>query len=76
MMFVGENQGTRRKTCPSATLSTTNTTWTDQGANPGLGCEKPATNRLSYGTTLVEEIPANWKAWEDHVQADEMGGRR
>jgi hypothetical protein len=30
---------TLRKTCPSATLSTTNLTWTDPGANPGLGGE-------------------------------------
>jgi hypothetical protein len=31
-----ENLRTRRKTCPSATLSTTNPTWIDMGANPGL----------------------------------------
>jgi hypothetical protein len=29
----------RRKTCPSATLSTTNPTWTDPGSNPGLRSE-------------------------------------
>jgi hypothetical protein len=33
------------KTCPSATLSTTNPTWPDPGHRGG----KPATNRLSYG---------------------------
>jgi hypothetical protein len=27
----GENRRTRGKTCPSATLSTTNPTWTDPG---------------------------------------------
>jgi hypothetical protein len=37
------------KTCPSATLSTTNLTWPDQGSNPGDRGWKPATNRLSYG---------------------------
>jgi hypothetical protein len=37
------------KTCPSATLSTTNTTWTDQDMNPGLCGEKPATDHLSCG---------------------------
>jgi hypothetical protein len=42
---------TRRKTCPSATLSTTNFTWTDPGSNPGLCGERPATNRLSHGTS-------------------------
>jgi hypothetical protein len=44
---------TRRKTCPSATLSTTNPTWTDPGSNPGLRSGRPATNRLSHGTALV-----------------------
>jgi hypothetical protein len=38
------------KTCPSATLSTTNPTWPDLGSNPGHHGGKPATNRLSYGT--------------------------
>jgi hypothetical protein len=37
------------KTCPSATLSTTNPTWPDPGSNPGRRCGKPANNRLSYG---------------------------
>jgi hypothetical protein len=44
---------TRRKTCPSATLSTTNPTWTDPGSNPGLRSGRPATNRLSHGTASV-----------------------
>jgi hypothetical protein len=37
------------KTCPSATLSTTNPTWPDPCSNPGCRCGKSATNRLSYG---------------------------
>jgi hypothetical protein len=37
------------KTCPGATLSTTNSTWPDPGLNPGHRCGKPATNRFSYG---------------------------
>jgi hypothetical protein len=37
------------KTCPSATLSTTNPTWPDPGSNQGRRCGKTATNRLSYG---------------------------
>jgi hypothetical protein len=45
-----EKPTTRRKTCPSATLSTTNPTWTDPGSNPGLSGERPASNRLSHGT--------------------------
>jgi hypothetical protein len=44
------NRRTRSKTCPSATLSTTNPTRIDLGANPGLRCERPATNDLSHGT--------------------------
>jgi hypothetical protein len=49
MILTGENRRTRRKTCPSATLSTTNPTWIDPGANPVLRGERPATNDLSHG---------------------------
>jgi hypothetical protein len=41
------------KTCPSATLSTTNPSWTDPGSNPGLSGERPATNGLSNGTAIT-----------------------
>jgi hypothetical protein len=47
-----EKPPTRRKTCPNATLSTTNPTWTDPESNPGLRSERPATNCLSHGTAL------------------------
>jgi hypothetical protein len=47
-----ENRRTRRKTCPSSTLSITNPTWIDPGANLGLHGERPATNDLSHGTDL------------------------
>jgi hypothetical protein len=40
------------KTCPSATLSTTNPAWPDPGCNPGRRGVKPATNRLSYGAAI------------------------
>jgi hypothetical protein len=43
---------TRTGTCPSATFSTTNPTWNDPVANPGLRGGSPATNRLSHGTSL------------------------
>jgi hypothetical protein len=33
IILTGENRRTRRKTCPSATLSTTNSTWIDPDAN-------------------------------------------
>jgi hypothetical protein len=40
------------KTCPSATLFTTNPTWLDLGSNPGRSGGKPETNRLSYGAAI------------------------
>jgi hypothetical protein len=40
------------KTCPSATLSTTNPARTDPGSKPGLRGETPATSRLSHGTAF------------------------
>jgi hypothetical protein len=49
MKLPGENRSTRGKTCPSATLSTTNPTLTDPGSNPSLRGGRPATNRLSHG---------------------------
>jgi hypothetical protein len=51
MILTGENRRTRRKTCPSDTLSTTNPTRIDPGANPGLRGERPATNDLSHDTS-------------------------
>jgi hypothetical protein len=52
-ILTEENRRTRRKTCSSATLSTTSLTWIDLGANPGLRGEGPATNDLSHGTADV-----------------------
>jgi hypothetical protein len=54
MKLTGENRSTGGKTCPSATLSTTNPTWTDPGSNPGLRGEWPATNRLSHGKAKLD----------------------
>jgi hypothetical protein len=45
-ILTEENQRTRRKMCPSATLSTINPTWID----PEIRRDMPATNRLSHGT--------------------------
>jgi hypothetical protein len=53
MELTGENRSTRGQTCPSATFSTTNPTWTNPGSNPGLRGERPVTNRLSYGTAFL-----------------------
>jgi hypothetical protein len=49
-ILTGENRRTRRKTCPSVTLSTTNPTWIDPGANPSVRSQRPATNDRSHGT--------------------------
>jgi hypothetical protein len=47
-ILTGENRWIRRKTCPSATLSTTNPTWIDPGVNSGLRGERPETTDLSH----------------------------
>jgi hypothetical protein len=52
MKLTEETRRTRGKTCPSATLSTTNPTWTDSGSNPVLRGGRPAANRLSHGTAM------------------------
>jgi hypothetical protein len=52
MILTGESRRTRRKSCPSATLSTTNPTWTYPGANPELRGERPVTCALAPRTVL------------------------
>jgi hypothetical protein len=60
------NRSTRRKTCPSVVLSTTNPTCCPD-ANPGRRGGKPATNRLRYGTTLVARyVLISLKTMVDH----------
>jgi hypothetical protein len=44
MKVTGENRSTEGEICPSATLTTTNPTWTDPGSNLCLRGERPATN--------------------------------
>jgi hypothetical protein len=46
--WTGENRRTRRKSCPTATLSITNPTRTNPGANSDLLGERPMTDRLSH----------------------------
>jgi hypothetical protein len=53
--LAGETE-VAEKTCPSATLSTTNPVWPDPGSNPGRRGGKPATNRLSYGAAFLQGI--------------------
>jgi hypothetical protein len=47
------------KTCPNATLFTTNPAWPDLGSNPSRRSGKPATNRLNYGTAALR-LEANF----------------
>jgi hypothetical protein len=54
MIPTDKNQGTHRETCPNATLSTINLTWTTLGKKLGFCSEKPATNCLSYGMTPID----------------------
>jgi hypothetical protein len=76
------NRRTRRKPCPIATSYTTNSTWTDPGANQGLGGESSATNRLSHSTALYEylscleksSVQNKWqfvKSKRQHIYEDE-----
>jgi hypothetical protein len=48
----GKKRKAQRRTCPSATLSTTNPTWTDPGVNLGLRIEGLATNCLNHGMAV------------------------
>jgi hypothetical protein len=64
MKLTGENRSTRRKYCLSATLFTTNPTWTDPGSNPSLRGERPATNRLSHDTAMMycdKPVKVKWR---------------
>jgi hypothetical protein len=45
----GDSRRARRKYSSSATLSTTNITWTDPSANTGFSGERQVPNRLRYG---------------------------
>jgi hypothetical protein len=56
MILTGGNRKTLGRTCPNATLSTKNSTWTDPEVNPVLRGERPATNRLSHSTTCVPDL--------------------
>jgi len=73
MIMTGENRNTRRRICPSASISTTNLTRTDVQSTPGLRRERPAPNRLSQrlcshlffrrGVTKPENIPSQDSWW-------------
>jgi hypothetical protein len=56
MKLTGKYRSTRVKTCPSAILSTTNSTW-----NPDLQGRRPVTNRLSHGTAKTSQLMLAWE---------------
>jgi hypothetical protein len=53
MICPGENRNTSSNTCPSATLSVINLTWTDLTSNLGLHVQRMETNGLSHGTDCL-----------------------
>jgi hypothetical protein len=67
--FTGEPKYSE-KTCPSATLSTTNPPWPDPGSNAGRRSGKPATNRLSYGTTFSWKLSYNLEVGDPGLVGD------
>jgi hypothetical protein len=58
VILTGEDRRTWRKTCAIVTLSTTNPTWTDPGANPGLLGERLVTNHLRHSMAHLM-----WYCW-------------
>jgi hypothetical protein len=48
-------------------LSTTNPTWIDPGANPGLRGERPATNDLSHGTAYGQGLYKDCSATDERM---------
>jgi len=52
-----------RKIHPSATLSTTNSTWTARGLNLGLHPERQPTIHLSSGTVFLKGVKHLYKHW-------------
>jgi hypothetical protein len=61
---------TRRKTCPSATLSTTNPTWTDHG----LHGDRPATNHLKHGTVIHKQLTKEQRIRRDCTKPQACSG--
>jgi hypothetical protein len=61
-----------KKTCPSATLFTTNPTWPDPGSNPGRRGGKPATNRLRVFLLARTDM----RCWRDGRSSTEATRRQ
>lgn len=61
-MTAGDPEGVGEEPVCAA-LSSRNLTSTDLGANPFFRCEKPATNRLRYGTALCNRTKCPDNFW-------------
>jgi len=61
--WQGKTRSTRRKICPTATLSNTDLSRAVLGSSPGLRSEKRATNFLNHGTTSVIVKLCSCKTW-------------
>jgi len=59
MILTGENRNILSKTCPSATLSTTNFMSPDVVSNPGLCVEKPRLNASKEENQPSTELTAS-----------------
>jgi hypothetical protein len=59
-----ETRSTRRTTCPSATLSSTNRTRTSLGSNTVLSVERFAMNRVSHSLWLVSQGEGRLSTYE------------
>jgi len=57
MILTRENQSTLRKTCPIASLSTTDSPLIGLNPNPSLGGEKPVTNCQNHATAFWDDTP-------------------
>jgi hypothetical protein len=70
--ITGEKRSTRRETCPSATLSTTNPTCSDLEWNHDLRGERPTTNCPCHGTVhdnYYEQVEADWSSFFEIISA-------
>jgi hypothetical protein len=67
--LVGESE-VLGENLPQATLSTTNPTWPDPGANPGRSGGKPATNCLGYGAVFLS-LHSTSRIWQAKTKTAE-----
>jgi hypothetical protein len=56
MRLIDKNRSTLRDACPSATLSTTNPTWTGLGLYLDLDSKRLVINHLHHGIALINHF--------------------